>query len=38
MPLGFGSMKDIAKAVSGPAWVLAISVSVCLIILAIRCG
>ena len=25
-PLGFGSIKDIAKAIKGPAWFLAITV------------
>jgi hypothetical protein len=27
MPLGFGSIKDLAKAVKGPAWVIAIAVA-----------
>ena len=41
MPLGFGSMKDIAKEIRGPLWLIASAIGFFLVlsgIAVIRCG
>jgi len=37
MPLGFGSIKDLAKVIRGPLWLIAGAVALGVLIAAFRC-